>query len=101
MLVVKIELHPFGDETKAKQIGGNLIIYNDGRGTHEYGSYGVVLLPEGTPVSQGRDMIRGRTSPVYLAQGVVKDYKRNSPYVYDLVEEALKGLDYNVLPHKE
>lgn len=42
MIVVKVELWPFGDED-AKRVLGTTIIVNDGTGTKEKGNYDTVL----------------------------------------------------------
>ena len=55
MLVVKIELWPKGDESKARQIG-RIDIINDGTGTSEFGNYNVNIhhseLLNKTPLSR-------------------------------------------------
>lgn len=97
MLAIKVELHPFGDADKAKNIG-NLIIWNTGKGTREYGDYGVAVLKEGVSVEEGRDIIRNKALDLDVeidieAHGTVKDYPRKLP-VWELVTEALKDVGY-------
>jgi hypothetical protein len=46
MLVVKIELWPFGDAARAKEIA-RTYIWNQGTGTKELGDYGVHVCKEG------------------------------------------------------
>ena len=62
MLRVTVELVPFGDESRAREIG-MLLIANDGEGTHESGNYAYVY---------------GYTDrDVPLARGTIKKFPRN------------------------
>lgn len=46
MLVIKVELWPHGDETRAQEIATG-VIGNDGSGNWQYGNYNVVLSNNG------------------------------------------------------
>jgi hypothetical protein len=98
MLAIKVELHPFGDENSAKNIG-NMIIYNKG-GTRERGEYGVVLLKEGVSIKEGREELLGRAytmngeSDLFETTAEVKDYPRLDLPVWELVTEALSNAGY-------
>jgi len=62
MLRITIELVPFGDESRAREIGV-LLLANDGEGTHESGDYAYVYG------YTDRDMP--------FARGTVKKFSRN------------------------
>ncbi len=75
MLRVTVELVPFGDESRAKEIG-MLLIANDGEGTHESGNYAYVY---------------GYTDrDVPLARGTVKKFPR-SQGAWALVKKILNS----------
>jgi len=78
MIVVKIELWPFGYESKKKEIGRMLI---DNRGVsddHKRGDYRIRVLRKGT-------------SKV-LREGEVHNYPRKSYNIWRLVCRALKDV---------
>ena len=81
MIVVKVEIWPFGDEKKAHEIG-RLLIHN--RGDHpdrpRRGNYGVRLLRRGSKTA-----IR-RTAEVL-------NHARLSNDVWKLIRKALESLD--------
>ena len=56
MLVIKIELWPFGDESRKKVLGLATIV-NDGTGTHELGNYDCRILQKG---GKGKAIRKGR-----------------------------------------
>ena len=75
MLRVTVELVPFGDESRAREIG-MLLIANDGEGTHESGNYAYVY---------------GYTDrDVPLARGTVKKFPR-SQGAWALVKKILNS----------
>lgn len=75
MLRVTIELVPFGDESRAREIG-MLLLANDGEGTHESGDYAYVY---------------GYTDrDVPLARGTVKKFPR-SQGAWALVKKILNS----------
>ncbi len=79
MVVVKIEIHPCGDATRARQIG-EVRIANDGTGTAEFGNYDVELLHSGAWWG----------TPGVYRRGKVLRFARNlSPY--HLLARALKA----------
>lgn len=83
MLVVKIELWPFGQEEKAEEIG-RMYVSNDGSGTRKRGNYDAEVCRKGTterPASGGTATRTGR----------VEDYPRQSYNVWRLVTRALKS----------
>lgn len=98
MLAVKIELHPYGEEKYAKNIG-NVLIWNDGTGTRETGNYGVAVLKEGVSIADGREAVlaeidnNNTTSVIVEKWGNVKEYPRKLP-VQELVTKALINCGY-------
>lgn len=58
MLVIKIELWPRGDETKAKELG-RAFIANDASGGHEVGNYNVRLRRAGDADDWRRGRVEG------------------------------------------
>jgi len=81
MIVVKIELWPHGNESKAREIG-RCNIWNDGTGTKERGNYKAELKHAG--IYYGKE---GNWKT-----GGVKDHRRNlSPYhlVYSAIKNCL------------
>jgi hypothetical protein len=78
MLKVKIELHPFGDVSKKKELA-SLNIWNDASGTREVGSYGYTIAE---PESYFSEEVKG--------EGEVRDYDRMQPAVR-LLYEVLKN----------
>jgi hypothetical protein len=78
MVVVKVELWPNGDETKARTIG-RIKIANDGTGTLERGNYNVELSHSG----------RYSNKPGVWKKGKVVGYRRLAQSPYHLVKMAL------------
>jgi hypothetical protein len=80
MLVVKIELWPHGDESRARELGRMLI---SNRGDHpnrpKRGNYRVRLLRRGSKTAVTRE-------------ATVEDYPRQSYPVWTLVKRALEAL---------
>jgi hypothetical protein len=79
MIVVKLEMWPFGDESKAYPLG-RTYIWNKGSGTQERGDYGVAVAKKG-----GVD----RMNP--LRSGTIENYPRLSYSVWRLIIRALKS----------
>ena len=70
MVVVKVELWPHGDESKAHEIG-RMEIVNDGTGNHAVSNYDVELKHAGTYVG----------SAGYFKRAQIKGFRRTkSPY---------------------
>jgi hypothetical protein len=67
MLKIKIELWPFGDESKKRTLG-ELDIWNDATGTADFGNYGYRLNEEGSPFAAELDGI-----------GEITDWNRRNP----------------------
>lgn len=81
MLMIKIELHPGGDESKARLIG-MIAIANDGTGDEQTGSYNVVASHAGKYLGK---------RPEPYKTGKVQSFARGlSPY--RLLARALKAL---------
>ena len=83
MIVVKIELWPYGDHTKSRLLGV-CSIANDGTGDKKHGNYNVELSHAGKYLSKNKGTWkRGR---------VEKHLRRLSPYhlVYKALKAALK-----------
>lgn len=79
MIVVKIELWPYGSEEHAVSLGRSYI-WNDGNGSKDRGNYGVSVCKKGSI---------DRTKP--LRTGFVTDYPRLSYNVWRLIIRALKS----------
>jgi len=76
MIVVKIELWPYGFESGKVELG-RMLIANQG-GTHKRGDYGVRVLRKGSEEK-------------VLRECKVKDYPRVSYNIWRLICRALKG----------
>ena len=101
MLAIKVELHPFGDARKAKNIG-NMVIYNKG-GTRERGEYGVIVLKEGISIPEGRAALLERTEHICDISGIldaeteVTNYPRLDEPVWELITQALENAGFGHL----
>lgn len=84
MLLVKVELHPFGDSSHAREIA-RLRIHNDGRGTALRGNYIGDVYKAGTQSGHHGKPIR---------HAEVHNYPRKSLHVWNLVARMLKQLEY-------
>lgn len=76
MIVIKVELWPFGDESRAKTLGQGHI-YNDASGSSTRGNYKVRLFD-----AAGRQW----------KQGEVKNFPRKRLLGWDLLYRALENL---------
>lgn len=83
MIVVKVELWPFGRESEAEEIG-RAYITNDGSGAPNRGNYDVEVCRRGTTEKPSDGGTATRT-------GRVEDYPRRSYNVWRLVKRALKS----------
>jgi hypothetical protein len=81
MIVVRVEVWPFGDED-AKRTVGTATIANDGTGDFLMGSYDVKLFKAGS------DKVRGRKP---WRQGRVDGFPRRRLGAFDLLLRALKA----------
>jgi hypothetical protein len=80
VIVVKVELWPHGDESKARPIG-QIAIANDGTGTAESGNYNVVLAHAGRFYGRKGAWRRGR----------VTGYQRIRQSPYHLLAMAMRA----------
>jgi len=88
MLVVRIELWPFGDEKEKREIG-RTYIYNDGKGSQHRGNYKVrVSRKDKLEPEERRDIVEGKG---FARIGSVTDYPRTSYNVWRLVLRALRS----------
>lgn len=92
MITVKIELWPFGDEARAKEIG-RMYIANDGRGDRERGDYKVAVCRRGTDAVP-RELFSERDALVYQGTKAartaeVKNYPRLAYNVWRLIARAV------------
>jgi hypothetical protein len=83
MLVIKIELWPYGDETKAKELA-RMDLWNDGTLLGELGNYEASSVIHESP--WGEMQRRG---------GKVLKHNRHH-YVWSLVAKMLKAMGYGV-----
>lgn len=88
MLWIRVELHSAitGQVTEIARMG----IYNDGEGTHEVGHYkgkATKGIGEPKPPQAAWD------SPT-LREGEVKNYRRQSLHVWNLVARMLQSMGY-------
>lgn len=83
MIVIKIELWPLGDKTKA-QILGEIEITNDGAGTRDTGNYNVKLF-------KWNNKDRTKRGGIWR-QGKVAGFPRKRLGPYDLLLRALLAL---------
>lgn len=77
MIVIKVELWPWGFESRKRELG-RMHITNDGSGTAKRGDYKVAVMRKGTTNKVQRE-------------GEVKDYPRQSYTVWRLVQRALRS----------
>ena len=77
MLVVKVELWPFGNREKAELLGVAHIV-NDGTGTDEIGNYKVRIAS-------------GVDANSWWKQGHVKGVRRGRDRLWELVQKALSS----------
>lgn len=82
MIVVKIEVWPYGEEELARE-ADRIYIVNTGRGTKYFGEYDV-LLPEHLPPVR-------RRNGGYEGAKRMRDWDRRKPIIA-LVERALAGI---------
>lgn len=75
MIVVKLELWPFGDESKARPLG-TAIIANDGSGSNGTGNYRVVLSKRGKKAGKWKE-------------GALEGFPRKRLGAWDLLYRAL------------
>lgn len=75
MIYIRIELWPFGDESK-KRLLGEAVIANDATGNASRGNYKAIL--------------RNSTKRVFR-KGTVEDFPRKRLNVYDLLYRVLKN----------
>ena len=54
MLLVKLELHPYGDERLGRVLG-EIRIANDGKGTEDWANYNVLVTQLGPPGCSEQD----------------------------------------------
>lgn len=87
MIVVKIELWPFGYEGNKEEIG-RMYIANEGTGTQERGNYKVAVSRRGTKAVPSTWGFANGAKP--LREGVVLDYPRKAYNVWRLIMRALK-----------
>lgn len=80
MIVIKVEMWPLGDESKAYEIGRG-VIANDGTGTDERGNYDVRLLKS--------DVYAKR--PGVWKKGRVEGFPRRVLGPWDLLFRALRA----------
>mgnify|MGYP001304080439 CR=1 FL=1 len=86
MLVIKIELHPGGDASKARCMGSAVII-NDASGTQELGNYKALFFDSGLP-DDWRDQMKA-------GNGLeVMDFQRLKEKSWDLVRRFLNKRNY-------
>jgi len=87
VIVVKIEMWPKGDESRAREIG-RTYIYNAG-GTAERGDYEVRVSRKAKEFKhEPRKVLSGEG---FARTGSVKDYPRKSYNVWRLITRALKS----------
>lgn len=85
MITVKIELWPFGDESRAKEIG-RMYIANDGAGNIERGDYKVAVCRRNT-TDVPKPIHPEGVNPT--RSGAVKNYPRLAYNVWRLITRAL------------
>lgn len=87
MIVVKIEIWPFGSESNKRE-AGRMYLFNDGTGTEKRGNYNVRVCRKGK-YEPDREMIhegKGCTRT-----GKVSNYPRISYNIWRLITKALKS----------
>lgn len=86
MIVVKIEMWPKGDESRARELG-RTYIYNDG-GTTARADYQVRVCRKGSHHPTSRAIAEGTG---FTRVGEVKGYARNAYNVWVLILRALRS----------
>ena len=92
MLMIKIELWPYGRQDQAQELG-RLWVANTG-GTRTKGEYKTAVMRKGEircPWEHGRG---GNETAEPVREGVVLDHPRLSEPVWSLVRKALEGMGY-------
>lgn len=89
MLLIKVELHPWGDASRAREIA-RMRIYNDGTGTPARGNYKADVYIAGTQDARP-DALFPHGKPTRHAE--LKDYPRRL-HVWNLVARMLAKLEY-------
>lgn len=91
MLVVTVELRSAIDGHR--EVLGEVVIANDGTGTHRKGNYKAVAVRKGRKQPLGLSVSVG--SKDVTRQTEVKGYNRISEPVWNLVAKCLKGMGYD------
>lgn len=78
MIQIIIDLHPFGDETKAQRLGA-IIIANDNSGTDKIGNYEYGIARKGKKPKAGKikGFPRQKKDVIDLLKLVLDDYYKN------------------------
>lgn len=87
MIVVRIELWPFGAESRSRELG-RMYIANTGGGTVDRGDYQVAVCRKGS-VAVPRPILPDGPQPTRA--GEVRDYPRLAYNVWRLIARALKS----------
>jgi hypothetical protein len=82
VIVVKVEMWPGGDESRAYELGSAVIV-NDGKGTPDRGNY-----------TAGFHRGAGKATRRTTKFGEVKDFPRKSLNVWHLIARCLKEAGY-------
>lgn len=82
MLVIKVELWPYGDE-KNKEVIGTGVIVNDGSGSAQVGNYDVLFVDQDVPDAVGLYQLNAQKSVG------VRNHLRAVHSVWKLVHNAL------------
>lgn len=88
MLVIKLELWPMGSEKNKRELG-RIDLWNNLKGTREYGSYEFTVTEDASPFNAG---------PLF-EKGSIDDHPRRS-YGWDVVKKALNQIDFQKLNSK-
>lgn len=86
MLVVKVEVWPFGHQEHAKEIG-RAYIWNDATGDIMHGNYGVAIMPDTRDYLPTREILEREAA----SKGKVFNYPRGPYNLWPLVRDALKA----------
>ena len=73
MIVVKLEIWPYGDESDTSSLG-TIEIYNDATGSFTRGNY--------------KYKLKGKKDRV-MSEGTVKNYARNAQHPWNLIRQVL------------
>jgi hypothetical protein len=94
MLIIRIELWPFGDEDRKKEIA-RMRIYNDGFGNLNYGHYvGEIWYGDST-----KELDYAQANNNVKKQSIVKNWPREL-HVWNLVQQMLSNMNYGILGPK-